>query len=62
MRMEARIQIGGVTLTEGQAMAVRVALTSFEDELATRDDPISQVYEERLQEVLRLIAHDQPYD
>lgn len=63
---EPHIQIYGVALTEGQAMAVRVACSTFLQEIA--DDPaafgndelgrhMAKAYADRLREVLnRMIA------
>lgn len=53
---EPRIEISGYSLTQGQAMAVRVAVEQFLMELAEDDfrselGPIGDAYRERLQEV-----------
>lgn len=57
---EPHIQIGEHVLTEAQAMAVRVAVTSFHAETAAegcRDElgPIADAYHARLGEVLKVI-------
>jgi hypothetical protein len=59
--MEATIIIDGHTLTEGQSMSVRVAITAFVLELkndkifAESLGPISIAYHTRLTEVLQMI-------
>jgi hypothetical protein len=62
---EPKIQIEDHVLTEAQAMAVRVAITSFADELVWEDKrkelgPIADAYHARLHEVLEIIFHYQP--
>lgn len=61
---EPRITISGTELTEGQAMAVRVAINNFVTDLAQPealgDDgfgrDLARAYTLRLQEVLRLMV------
>jgi hypothetical protein len=57
---EARIDIEGVRLSEGQSMAVRVAIEMFmgdlEGDLAPEMGQIGQNYLARLREVRRLIS------
>jgi hypothetical protein len=61
---EPRIEINGRPLSAAQAMAVRVACTSFHAQLATDPDPLgddehgrrmASLYVERLSEVLRIM-------
>lgn len=59
---EPRITVSGVQLSEGQAMAVRVALELFLMELPKLKDelgPAGQGYEDRLREVVRYM-HEMP--
>lgn len=58
---EAKIQIGDYLLTEGQSIAVRVAVTNFLMELSDADfkrdlGPIGDAYELRLKEVLKVMV------
>lgn len=60
MPPEPKIQIGEWTLSEAQAMAVRVAVTNFhmevsDPEFAAELGPISGPYKDRLAEVLRIM-------
>lgn len=60
--MEPKIQIGGHVLTEAQAMAVRVAVTTFHIETGTEENradlgPIADAYHARLGEVLTIIIN-----
>jgi hypothetical protein len=57
--MEPRVRIGDIELTEAQAMAVRVAITTFHIETGTEESkaelgPISDAYHARLGEVLTI--------
>jgi hypothetical protein len=53
---EPGILVNGVTLTEAQAVAVRVAVSAFLAELETRDlGVIGPLYRDRLDEVERLM-------
>lgn len=52
--------VNGTLLSEGQAMAVRVAVTMFHMEVSDPEKaadlgPIASAYRERLEEVLRII-------
>lgn len=63
MSNEPHITINGVSLDQGQSMAVRVAVTSFFDQMgepdALGDDEggraLAAAYRKRIEEVLRLI-------
>lgn len=61
MQREPYIQIGDHVLTEGQAMAVRVAVTSFHMEVSQDEEfrdglgPIADGYRDRLGEVLKIM-------
>ena len=56
--MEPKVQIGDCVLSEAQAMAVRVAVTSWHSQLAAGEaielGDIGPVYEQRLGEVLKI--------
>lgn len=61
---EPFIQIGSHVLSDGQAMAVRVAISNFhmevsDPEFAADLGPISAAYRERLSEVLKAIIDEQ---
>ncbi|MCP3471356.1 hypothetical protein NLM33_13545 [Bradyrhizobium sp. CCGUVB1N3] len=62
--MEATITIDGHTLTEGQSMSVRVAITAFLMELkndkqfADSLGLIAVAYQARLTEVMHIILHE----
>ncbi len=65
---EPQIEINGSKLSEGQAMAVRVACTSFLQDMSEGDAPLGPdelgrrmavLYRDRLREVLRLIVDGQ---
>jgi hypothetical protein len=62
--MEATITIDGHTLTEGQSMSVRVALTLFLMELSNDKEfaeglgQLAITYHARLTEVLRMIHEE----
>lgn len=61
MTAEPRITINGVALTDGQAMTVRVALSSFLMDLQDPEEmealgPIGPAYFERLTEIFRLMT------
>jgi hypothetical protein len=64
MMMEATITIDGRTLTEGQSMSVRVAITLFLIELSNDKEfaeglgQLGIVYHARLTEVLRMIHEE----
>lgn len=60
---EANIVINNISLTEGQSMAVRVAISNYYLELTTKQDllgddkhgkEIAKLYEKRLAETIRL--------
>jgi len=59
--MEKKTQIDDHVLTEAQAIAVRVAITSFYEECSVNGEfreglgPIADAYRDRLGEVLRII-------
>lgn len=66
---EAQISINGITLTTGQAMVVRVAITSFgcrlvEDGLGDDDigEELKQAYLDRIIEIYRLMFKKQNPD
>lgn len=56
--MEPKVQIGDYVLSEAQAMAVRVAVTTWHSQLASGEatelGDIGPVYEQRLSEVLKI--------
>ena len=57
--MEPKVQIGDYVLSEAQAMAVRVAVTTFHIETGTEESreglgPIADAYHARLGEVLTI--------
>lgn len=61
---EPVITINGVTLSEGQAMAVRVACSNFDgwlvgNTLGEDDKELHQNYRERLAEVFKLVLRNQ---
>jgi hypothetical protein len=58
--LEATITIDGKTLTVGQSMAVRVAITSFlmDKDMIKELGPIGPAYERRLTEVLNIIMEE----
>ncbi|RXT29334.1 hypothetical protein B5P46_11675 [Rhizobium leguminosarum] len=65
MSGEPQIEINGTKLSEGQAMALRVACTSFFQKMSEGDSPLgpdelgrrmAALYRERLREVLWLIS------
>lgn len=56
---EPKVQIGDYVLSEAQAMAVRVAVTSFHAEMSDPQSaadlgPIANAYQERLSEVIAI--------
>lgn len=62
---EPQIEINGTTLTIGQAMALRIACTSYHDEMASNPDALgidehgrrmASLYADRLREVLHLMV------
>lgn len=58
---EAKIQIGNYVLSEGQSIAVRVAVTNFLMELSDAEyrrelGPIAEAYEARLKEVIKIMV------
>lgn len=61
--MEPKIQIGDHVLSEGQAMAVRVAVSTFHIEVSDDDyrkelgEKLADAYRDRLGEVLTIIIH-----
>ena len=60
MMNEPCIQINGRTLTNAQAMAVRVAVTNFHMEVASEEGkrdlgPIADAYRARLEEVFKIM-------
>lgn len=56
--MEPKVQIGDYVLSEAQAMALRVAVTSWHFQLASGEaaelGDIGPLYEQRLGEVLKI--------
>lgn len=64
MQIEPKIQIGDHVLTEAQAMAVRVAVTSFHMECSSDEEfrdglgPIADAYKDRLGEVIRIMLSE----
>lgn len=62
MRIEPKIQIEDYVLSEGHALAVRVAITSFHSNVSTDNDlrrdigkDLADSYRDRLAEVLAVI-------
>lgn len=61
--MEPKIQIGDHVLSEAQAMAVRVAITTFHIEVSDEGyrqelgAALADAYRDRLSEVLTVILH-----
>jgi len=58
---EANIEIGDYVLSEGQSMAVRVAITNFltqldDPEYSKALGPVANGYRDRLREVIRAMA------
>lgn len=52
---EPEIWVNGVRLTSEQAMTLRVALAVYQDHLTTVEDPIANLYEEHIREIVRLM-------